>query len=71
MLAITECGNIPDIPKCHNMGDTWLYFNSMYSTDNNGTLSLDYIYKFNTKTHWNTLINHEKVISRTEIPLFE
>lgn len=71
MLAITECGNIPDIPKCHNMGDTWLYFNSMYSTDNNGTLSLDYIYKFNTKTHWNTLINHEKVISRAEIPLFE
>ena len=71
MLAITECGNIPDISKCYDMGDTWLYFCSMYSTNSDATLSLDGIFKLNTATHWNTLMNHEKVLSKDEFSIFQ
>ena len=71
MIAITECGNIPDIPKCHNMGDTWLYFNSMYATNSDGTLSLDKTFQLNTTSRWNALLNHQKVITRDEISIFK
>lgn len=71
MLAITECGNIPDIPKCHDMGDTWLYFNSMYATNSDGTLSLDKTFQLNTTSRWNALLNHQKVITRDEISIFK
>lgn len=71
MIAITECGNIPDIPKCHNMGDTWLYFSSMYATNSDETLSLDKIFQLNTTSRWNALLNHQKVITRDEISIFK
>lgn len=69
MLAITECGNIPDISKCFDSGDSWLYFNSMYSMKSDGTLSFDSVYKFNTTSYWNTIINHKNVIAREEISI--
>lgn len=67
MLALTECGNIPDFGKCFIAGDTWLYFSVMYSADKDGKISLDGSYNCNTSSHWNYTLNHVNVLDRGEL----
>lgn len=37
--------------------------------NSDGTLSFDSVYKFNTTSYWNTIINHKNVIAREEISI--
>lgn len=63
MLAITECGNILDISKCYDSGDTWLYLCSKCSINNDSNPYLDCIYKLNTPNRIKALLNHENVLT--------
>lgn len=57
MIAISSCGNIPDIDTCHNAGDTWLYICAM----NSDTLNNEY--PFNTPDYWQRLLTSPYTIT--------
>ncbi len=63
MLALTECGNIPNPDDCYRHGDTWLFFSAMNSFNADGKLSLDNIYHCNTPTYWKHIMNNDKIIT--------
>ncbi|MGM9804112.1 MAG: glycosyl hydrolase [Muribaculaceae bacterium] len=67
LIALSECGNIPDPSKCFAQGDTWSWFMVWYS-QNNGKLVIDGNYKLNTQSYWQQLMSSDKVITREDMP---
>lgn len=61
MIALSECGGIPDPNKMFEKGDTWLWFMPWYGdhTRDNKNNGLDY---------WRTIMDNQYVITRDEMP---
>lgn len=61
ILALTECGSVPDINSMFDFGDTWSWFmpwNGDYTRSD----------KHNGATYLKNVFNHSKVLTRSDIP---
>ncbi|MGN0213622.1 MAG: glycosyl hydrolase [Muribaculaceae bacterium] len=67
LIALSECGNIPNPDKCFAQGDTWSWFMVWYS-QNDGKLQIDGNYKLNTQSYWKSVMSSSKVICREDMP---
>ncbi len=67
MIALSECGNIPNPDKCFAQGDTWSWFMVWYSLAD-GKVVIDGNYKLNTATYWKSVTSNPKVICRENMP---
>ena len=61
MIALTECGGIPDPNLMFEKGDTWLWFMPWY-----GSYTRDD--SQNGAAYWRTVMNNSHVITRDEMP---
>lgn len=61
IIALSECGSVPDPKKMVEFGDTWSWFMPW-----NGEFTRDD--KHNGATWWNTLFSNEAVLTRDEMP---
>lgn len=61
MIALTECGGIPDPDLMFQKGDTWLWFMPWY-----GSYTRDD--SQNGATYWRTVMNNSHVITRDQMP---
>ena len=57
LVAVTECGNIPDPSKCFAAGEKWSWW-MVWSDD----------YALNTETYWKTLMKSSYTITRESMP---
>ena len=58
LVAVSECGNIPDPGKCFADGETWNWFL---------TWDLE-SYPLNTESYWKSLMNSPRVLTRETMP---
>lgn len=69
LVAITECGNIPDPAKCMEAGNRWSWFMVWCTTDQNGNLALNSPdWSLNTLDHWMSVMDSPYVINRESMP---
>ncbi|MCW1734421.1 glycosyl hydrolase [Anaerorudis cellulosivorans] len=61
MIALTECGGIPDPDLMFQKGDTWLWFMPWY-----GSYTRDD--SLNGADYWRTVMNNSHVITRDQMP---
>lgn len=61
MIALTECGGIPDPNNMFKEGDTWLWFMPWYGGHTRDE-------KNNGAAYWKTIMDNQYVITREEMP---
>lgn len=72
LMAITECGNIPDPDKCMAAGNKWSWFMVWCTTDSSGNLALNNSdWSLNTLEHWNDVMGSPYVLNREDMPSFK
>lgn len=60
MIALTECGCLPNPDESFSKGDTWLYFSALPSIGSDGNLQLGE----NGCSYWENVMNNDKILSR-------
>lgn len=71
LVAISECGNIPDPAKCMEAGNKWSWFMVWCTTDSNGNLALNNTdWSYNTLEHWKNVMGSPYVLNREDMPSF-
>ena len=69
LVAISECGNIPDPAKCMEAGNRWSWFMVWCTTDSNGNLALNTPdWSHNTLDHWKNVMGSPYVLNREDMP---
>ena len=72
MIALAECGNIPNPAKTFSAGDTWSWFMVWYSRDSAGKVTIndpaDDKFKYNTNTYWTSVLTNANIINREDMP---
>jgi len=69
LVAISECGNIPDPAKCMEAGNRWSWFMVWCTTDSAGNIALNSPdWSYNTLDHWNNVIGSPYVLNREDMP---
>ncbi|MBR2064332.1 MAG: Ig-like domain-containing protein [Bacteroidales bacterium] len=72
IVAITECGNIPDPDKCMEAGNRWSWFMVWCTTDPNGNIALSSPdWSHNTLDHWKNVMSSPYVLNREDMPSFK
>jgi mannan endo-1,4-beta-mannosidase len=61
MIALTECGGIPDPDLMFEKGDTWLWFMPWYGSHTRDD-------SHNGAAYWRTVMNNSHVITRDQMP---
>jgi mannan endo-1,4-beta-mannosidase len=61
MIALTECGGIPNPDLMFEKGDTWLWFMPWYGDFTRND-------KQNGSAYWKTIMNNANVITRDQMP---
>ena len=61
MIALSECGGIPDPNKMFEKGDTWLWFMPWYGNHTRND-------EHNGANYWKEIMNNSYVITRNEMP---
>ena len=61
MIALSECGGIPDPNQMFEKGDTWLWFMPWYGEHTRTE-------KWNGAAYWKTVMDNSYVITRDEMP---
>ena len=61
MIALTECGGIPEPNSMFEKGDTWLWFMPWYREHTRDD-------KINGANYWRTIMENQHVITREEMP---
>lgn len=62
MLAIAQCGNIPNPDECYRYGDTWLYFAAKHTLDEMGNIIFGTQYPYSTTQYWHYLLHHSSIL---------
>ena len=72
MIALAECGNIPNPTKTFAQGDTWSWFMVWYTRGSGDKLAInnpsDDNFKYNTNTYWSSVTANTNVINREDMP---
>ncbi len=71
LVAVSECGNIPDPAECMEAGNKWSWFMTWCTTDSNGNPVLntpDANFSKNTLDHWTKVMDSPYVINRESMP---
>ena len=72
LIAISECGNIPDPARCMEAGNMWSWFMVWCTTDSNGNIALNSPdWSLNTLDHWKNVMGSQYVLNREDMPLFK
>lgn len=71
MVALSECGNVPNPAQCYENGDTWSWFMVWYGRNSDGTLKLDGGWSHMTLEYWKTLAESPRVVWREDMPKHE
>lgn len=66
MIALSECGNVPDMASQWNAGARWLYFMPWYDYDNDGTEN--YAHQHATISWWKATYGCDAVVKREDLP---
>jgi mannan endo-1,4-beta-mannosidase len=61
MIALTECGGIPNPDLMFEKGDTWLWFTPWYGSHTRDD-------SHNGAAYWRTVMNNSHVITRDQMP---
>lgn len=69
LVAVSECGNIPDPAKCFESGNRWSWFMVWCTTDSAGNLALNTPdWSLNTLDHWKNVMESQYVLNREDMP---
>lgn len=72
LVAVTECGNIPDPAKCMEAGNQWSWFMVWSSKDSAGNIELTPDgWNLNTLEHWKNVMGSPYVLNREDMPSFK
>lgn len=65
MIALSECGNLPDLSKCHTDSAPWLYFMGWY--DKIGDNGWNFFSDWNSESVWKSVMTDPRALNRGDL----